>query len=207
ILNENYEELSRIFAITPTRKVVLRFLTPEEFHAQTGAPTWTSAMFFQGEITVPLRSHGRVNSTQLRRALRHEYVHAVVAELSNNRAPAWLDEGIAQLIEGQPNPLLGPALRKWISHDSPLPLNWLENGFTTLDEKLVPTAYAQSLFATRTLVNSHGFPAVTAYLKRLGDGTESDVAFEEVFGKPLNDFERQLAPLVERWAQSRNPHP
>lgn len=202
ILNQNFEELSRIFAAEPTKRVILRFLSPEEFHRQTGAPSWTSAMYFRGEITVPIVKGRGANRQQLKRALRHEYVHAIVAEISGNKAPAWIDEGLAQLIEGRPNPVLGPSLRRWLADDNAMPLEWLENGFTTLEDGVVPAAYAQSLFATRTLVNTYGFEAVRNYLAQLAEGESGTRAFELAFGISQERFEVQLSQQLIRWSAS-----
>ena len=151
-LTSTSEEFQRIFGIAQRNKVVLRFLSPNDFRRVTKAPEWTSAMFYRGEISIPLNPKRGLNSAELHRALRHEYVHAVVAEITNYRSPAWVDEGIAQLLEGQINPLLGPALRSWIKSNKAMTLKSLENGFTTLPPDLVPAAYAESLFATRTLI-------------------------------------------------------
>lgn len=118
-----------------------------------------------------------------------------------------MDEGIAQLIEGPPNPVLGPALRRWIAEEEPLPLSWLEGGFTTLDSSVVPAAYAQSLFATRTLVNSSGFAAVRKYLAALKQGWTPQAAFYQAFNQPQADFEQQLGPMIRRWAKSHSPQP
>ena len=207
ILNDTYDELSRIFNYEPTNKVVLRFLSPEEFKEQTGAPPWTSAMFYRGEISIPIKPGERINKSDLRRALRHEFVHAVIAELSGYRCPAWLDEGLAQLIEGEPNPLLGPALRRWIKDNEAMPMDWLHNGFTTLDSSLVPTAYAESLFATRSLVNTLGMGSLVKYLRQLRENTEERVAFEKAFGRTKAQFEGQLTKQIQRWSASGQFHP
>ncbi len=207
VLNTTFEELKRVFDTIPRNRVTLRFLTPDEFRDATGAPSWTSAMYFGGEITVPVASNEALNKHHLKRALRHEYVHAVIAELSENRCPAWLDEGLAQLIEGEPNPLLGPALRKWAQHNDPLPLAHLQDGFTLLDDSLVPTAYAESLFATRTLINRRGFAAVRNYLKNLRELKTPEEAFELSFGEKQSKFEKGLATQIKRWASSGNQHP
>lgn len=206
-LDKTYEELSRIFDFLPQQKVTLKFLSPTEFTKATGAPGWTSAMYYQDEITIPLSPEKGTNITELKRALRHEYVHAVIAEISSYRCPAWLDEGIAQLIEGGANPLLGPALRKWIAANDAMPLNWLQDGFTTLDSDMVPAAYAQSLFATRSLVNSHGFSAVKKYLENLKAGTAEENAFVNAFGRTKPVFEKQLTRQMRLWASSSQPHP
>lgn len=207
ILNKTYEELSRIFRAKPTRKVVLRFLSPEEFKRQTGAPDWTSAMYFRDEITIPLTRSTGWERDELERALRHEYVHAVVAELSDYRCPAWLDEGVAQLLEGKINPLLGPALRRWIALNPAIPLDWLQNGFTTLDSAYVPAAYAQSLFATRKLVRRHGFHAITHYLELLRTGLSERRAFEVAFKITKPEFEQELTREIRLWASSRQVNP
>ncbi len=207
VLNDTYDELTRIFETRPNQRVILRFLTPEEFHDTTGSPSWTSAMYFGGEITVPVKLEDARSARHLKRALRHEYVHAVIAELSGSRCPAWFDEGLAQLIEGEANPLLGPALRNWIRHHQPLPLDSLQNGFTLIDDALVPTAYAQSLFATRTLVNTYGFRSVRKYLKLLRESEPEPEAFRAAFQLSRETFERQLDTQITRWASSTNPHP
>lgn len=207
ILNKTYEELRRIFNAAPKQQVVLRFLSPKEFQRQTGAPSWTSAMYYRDEITIPLSESTGIDMVELERALRHEYVHAFIAQLSHYRCPAWLDEGIAQLIEGEPNPLLGPALRRWVVFNDPIPLDWLKNGFTTLDSKIVPAAYAESLFATRRIVNTLGFQAIVKYLNLLANGQDEDVAFEKAFERSKREFERELAVQMRLWARSSHEHP
>lgn len=198
-LNNTYDELSRVFQIKPEKKVVLRFLSAREFKRQTGAPDWTSAMYFRDEITIPL-TRKAVEKEELGRALRHEYVHAFIAQLSNYRCPAWLDEGVAQILEGPANPLLGPALRRWIVHNDAIPLHMLENGFTTLENEIVPAAYAQSLFATRKLIHRHGFPALVDYLKNLKAGLSQEKSFKIAFGEEQEDFQKSLTPQIKRWA-------
>lgn len=204
-LNDTYEELTAAMNVQPRKKVVLRLLTPAEFRAETGAPEWTSAMYFRDEISIPVTAN--VNLEELRRAVRHEYVHAVVAEISEHRCPAWLDEGLAQIVEGDVNPLLGPALRAWISGNDSMPLAWLQNGFTTLDSEVVPAAYAESLFATRLLLKRAGFKGVMKFITAMRVGTSHDVAFKRAFGQKQTDFERELTMRIAYWAASDEPQP
>ena len=205
-LDKIHDELERVFAFEPEKKIILRFLTPEEFHKSTGAPSWTSAMYFRGEITIPIDKQ-HTNHDELKSAVRHEYVHAFIAELSDNRAPAWIDEGLAQLIEGEPNPLLGPALREWIETNNAMPLDWLNNGFTTLHDSVVPAAYAQSLFATRTLINRHGFKAIRKYLSLLKAKQPVETAFLEAFDQQQDKFEKNLTGQIKKWANTQKKHP
>jgi len=204
VLDETYEELSARYKIRPEQKVVFRFLTPEEFKRHTGAPAWTSAMYLRGEVSIPVSKNKLPNPTELRRAIRHEYTHAVLSELSSKNCPAWLDEGLAQMMEGDVNPLLAPALQKWAqSNDEAMPLAWLQNGFMTLDEKIVPAAYAQSLFASRMLVKKWGYPSIVTYLRGLAIGLDSAKSFRLAFGVSEKQFEQELGAQIALWAEGK----
>ncbi len=202
ILDSTLDEYGKLFQVQPEEKVVLRFLSPEDFRKETGAPAWTSAMFYRGEISIPMRGSNGLNYSELNRALRHEVVHAMTAEISNYRCPAWLDEGLAQMMEGKANPLLGPALRNWIASNEAMPLEWLQNGFTTLDAKIVPAAYAQSLFATRQLVEQSGFNAAVTYLTLLKQEVPEQLAFYKAFEMERSAFEATLTEGISNWAKT-----
>lgn len=207
ILNQAAEEYSSVFRTKINNKVVLRFLTPYEFQKATGAPEWTSAMFYRGEISIPIKNNKSINLSEMKRAIKHEYAHAIIANLSDFKCPAWLDEGIAQLLEGQVNPILGPALRNWVSENDVLPLSWLMNGFTTLDNKLVPVAYAQSLFATRKIINEQGFESIIEYLSLLKENHKENDAFERAFKATKKEFTKNLQKDALFWAKSEEVNP
>ena len=200
-LNSTHAELTRIFKEDTSGNVVLKFLSPSEFVKHTGAPEWTSAMYLKDEISIPI-TPASVRPKEMNRALRHEYVHAFVAQLSNYKCPAWLDEGVAQIIEGPANPILAPSLREWALENPIFPLDELRNGFTTMDEYAVPAAYAQSLFATRSLIQSKGFSAIVVYLKELSIGKTETEAFKIAFKIDQSKFEKSLAESVNRWVEA-----
>lgn len=203
LLDDIYEEISRIVKVSPKEKIVLRFLSPEEFRKQTGAPSWTNAMFFRGEIIMPFSNKDQgLDIAELREALRHEYTHALLAEASAYRIPAWLDEGIAQMIEGKQNPVLAPSLRKLSQREQIIDFKKLQNGFVNLNEEIVPAAYAQSLFAAKSIVNRYGFKEIANYLAQLKNGEQGEKAFLIAFGQSQRSFEKQLSEQIKRWAES-----
>ncbi|MBP9837445.1 MAG: hypothetical protein KBC84_01895 [Proteobacteria bacterium] len=207
LLNQTADEYSNIFQMKLNNVVVLKFLTPEEFKRTTGAPEWTSAMFYRGEISIPLPQNKVVNFSELERALRHEYTHSVIAQISDYKCPAWLDEGIAQILEGDVNPILAPSLRKWVNNSPLLPLDWLNNGFTTLEEHVVPVAYAESLYITKKLVDQKGYPAIVKYLKLLKEEAPENYAFEHAFGTTKREFMKKMDEQVVAWAKSNEKNP
>lgn len=206
-LNQTFEQLTKTFELYPTQKVTLRFLTPEEFSEQTGAPSWTNAMYYRGEISIPLSESNLKDIDDLNNAVRHEYVHAFLAEVTRHRCPAWMDEGLAQLIEGKPNSLLGPSLRKWIKNNDAIPLEDLRNGFTTLDRSVVPVAYAQSLFVSRLLVKEHGYAALKNYLLELRKEANPEDAFFKAFNVKQSEFETFLTSKILAWSNTALEHP
>lgn len=207
VLENAYKRYSKIFNFTPKQKITIKFLSPSEFKRYTGAPEWTSAMYFNNEITIPFNSKKGVNLSDLDRAITHEYAHAVIHEISNGTCPAWLDEGLAQMFEGKVNPLLGPALRKWIAQNDAMPLDWLGQGFTLLHESIVPAAYAESLVATKKLVKEDGYDGVTKFLHELRDGHQEKEAFKTAFGQSEEKFLSLLTRDIKTWARTNEYNP
>lgn len=53
-------------------------------------------------------------------------------------------------------------------------------------------AYAHAALAAGHLVDRHGAAAVVDYFRRFAQPTDRDAAFEEAFGQPVDDFDREL---------------
>ena len=180
---------------------MLGFLMDEdEFFALTGAPKWTNAMFYRGEIILPIARAKSVDVENLNRSVRHEYTHAILSALSGGNLPGWIDEGLAQWFEGEESPGLRAALRDWLKTNEPVPLKLLQGGFTKLKPEMVPAAYAQSLLAARLVADKYGFPAIANYFMMLRDGVDKESAFHTAFNISLADFEAQLGRALKRWA-------
>jgi hypothetical protein len=192
ILDETDQRFQALFGEYKQVETTLKLMDGEEFYESTNAPQWTNAMFFRGQIIIPLDKNNSSDFENLERSVRHEFTHAVIHSLSGGKCPGWLDEGIAQWVEGKENPALRPALAKWLSHNPPVPFSLLQGGFTRLSGEMVPAAYAQSLFSARTLLSQKGFPKFRRYLSLLKAGISKDVAFPTVFGMSEHQLESRL---------------
>jgi hypothetical protein len=200
VLNTTHDQFTRLFADIPAFSTSIRLMEEGEFFELTGAPQWTNAMFFRGQIILPLARGKAIDIENLNRSVRHEYTHAILSALSAGNLPGWIDEGLAQWFEGDESPGLRQALREWLKTHEPIPLSLLQGGFTKLKPEMVPAAYAQSLLATRLVAERYGFPALAAYFMLLRDGVEKDAAFEAAFDITLADFESQMGRALKRWA-------
>lgn len=208
-LYDTHTKYEKIFGALPTVNTTLRLVDEEQFYAKTGAPAWANAIYYKGEITVPLALSKDANKEldqsididNLYRSIKHEYTHVVISAMSKSKCPGWLDEGIAQLAEGVENPALTPSLKSWIKQNPPLPLDILQGGFTKLDQSMVPPAYAQSLYAAQDIVKTYGFSSLRIYFDNLKDGKTKAESFKHAFGISEKNYEQRLGISLKRWVQ------
>ncbi len=204
-ISDTLESLHRrfhsLFGEIPAQEVTVRLLDDESFYRTTGAPRWTNALFYRGEILLPIATKGKVDHEDLLRAVRHEYAHALVNALTGSRCPGWIDEGLAQWAEGETNPALYPALASWLKRREPVPFSLLQGGFTRLETTMVPAAYAQSLFTVNLMLDSFGVAKFKSYFETLRQGVERSEAFSKSFGHQEAKFEQGLAETLDEWRQ------
>lgn len=203
-LNKTHNDFRKIYGEIPPVETTLRLVDSEQFYEETGAPAWTNAMYYRGEITIPLAPNQTIELEDLYRSIKHEYTHATINALSGGRCPGWLDEGLAQWSEGSVNPALEPSLRKWLYFNPPVPLDLLQGGFTKLDVDMVPPAYAQSLYATKIVIKSFGFDKIKHFFSRLRSGDEKNLAFKRSFKVSEDGFENSLTKSLKKWAFDDN---
>ncbi|MBN8550803.1 MAG: hypothetical protein J0M12_15925 [Deltaproteobacteria bacterium] len=206
VLEKTHEYYTTLFGEIPPISTAIRLMDEETFFIATGAPKWTNAMYYRNQIVIPLALNTEIDMDALRRAVKHEYTHAIIHALSSGRCPGWLDEGLAQWAEGSENPALQPALRDWVLRAGAVPLSILQGGFTKLDAKIVPAAYAQSLYSAYVVMNSFGFVPLRNYFDLLRKGEDRDEAFKRSFELSETSFEQRLGESLERWAKSPHKH-
>ncbi len=204
MLEQTHRKYSELFGNIPSFTAYLRLMDEETFYMMTGAPSWTNALYTRGQILIPIPADGKIDADELVRSVKHEYTHAVINALSGGRCPGWFDEGLAQWAEGNENPALRPALQHWLSSNDPVPLGLLQNGFTRLDTKMVAAAYAQSLYASRTVVSAFGYKKVRSYLEYLRRGYDKADSFQMSFGMAERTFEETVEAGLLEWSQSEH---
>jgi hypothetical protein len=174
----------------------------EAFFLSTGAPRWTNALFYRGQIIIPLSPSEPIDIENISRSVKHEYTHAVIHALTAGKTPGWIDEGLAQLAEGTENSALRPALYEYLKENPPVPFELMQGGFTRLETHMVAAAYAQSLIAAQALVETFGYDRLALYFSTLRSGEEHESAFRSVFGIREANFEDRFARKLSRWANT-----
>ena len=177
-LESEYQDLSRTFGNEPHSSIRVVLYTREAFFDVTRAPTWMGGLN-DGQLRIPLRGMDSV-TPQLARVLKHELTHSFIGEITAHRCPAWLNEGIAQMLEPR---LLGgrtAQLAQLFQAERDLPLNMLEGGFSSLSTEEAALAYDESLLAADYLVEHYGMPDIVRVLQRIGAGDSSESSLRSV---------------------------
>ncbi len=185
-------QLTKSLGKLPKFKATVKMLREADFFRETKAPRWASALFVGGEIIVPVSQQDGANK-RMNQSIAHEYVHAVVAEISNSNCPGWIDEGLAQLFEGGSHDKLLGLFTAYVSRSGIIPMVELQTGFTKLSKEKVAAAYGQSLLATKYLLSLGGWKALRSYLDLLKAGGDSSEAFKAVYGVTERQFQKDFA--------------
>ncbi len=206
-LESTHRRLTNLFGTLPPVSTSVRLMTSSAFTRATGAPEWTNALYVRGQILIPVSAEQINDHNGISRSVSHEYTHAVIAALSNGKAPGWLDEGLAQwLEEGDENPILKSALYEWLTEHDPIPLASLQGGFTRLPNQTVPAAYAQSLLSSTVILNTYGFGTIRKFFDKLAAGDDQSTAIRAAFGTSSKDLEDRLARTLRRWHGQQHSH-
>ncbi|MCS6883834.1 MAG: hypothetical protein RMM17_09415 [Acidobacteriota bacterium] len=185
-LDDSYVLLSRRFGYVPSEKISVIFYTRQAFFDITRAPSWAGALN-DGKIRVPVGGLIGV-SDELSRTLIHELVHSFVHFKSKGRCPTWLNEGLAQLLEGRSPDIV------WLASLQSLPkLSTLSTAFTGLSSVEARIAYAYSLAAVEVLAEK-GLAVVVAILEDLARNYDVETALSRnTKFDSLQALEREVA--------------
>ncbi|HEY3176517.1 MAG TPA: tetratricopeptide repeat protein [Candidatus Polarisedimenticolia bacterium] len=172
-LEEGYSDLTRRFAHEPEAVIQTILYSTRAFREATASPDWVGGLF-DGQIRVPIRGLTHV-TPQTKRVLIHELTHCLVASRSRGNAPQWLQEGIAQVVEGRSS--AGDRQRLLAAWQGP-------DGARSAAEFSYPRALSQMEFFLERWSDSH----LNALLDRLGRGDDIDASLQAVTGLSYQEF-------------------
>lgn len=194
-LDDAYREVGAKLGVFPENPATAVLYPDADFHALTQTRDWTRGVF-DGRIKIPLAGL-ESDDPELPYVLRHEYAHAIIADLAKGRCPAWLNEGLAMWAEETIE-----ERRIWaedrLSGGTIVPLDDLRSSFSRMSNSTAEAAYAQSYITVAKLVDSYGVDALTELLEHLGDGAPFGNAFRSVTGQDFESFEYDVQRRLVR---------
>ncbi len=154
------ERVGRLLGYTPQQRTTVVLYEHDEFRDVTRAHSWA------------------------KRLVVHEYAHAAIHDLSRGRAPRWLHEGLAQVLEGT-------ASDPMLQVPGGLTLAGVEALAGESDPLRARAGYDIALWVVRDLLDRGGIEALRELLSRLGAGESVAEAMPRVYGLRLTELESQ----------------
>ena len=125
---------------------------------------------------------------------RHELTHVAIHRLSGDAVPAWLDEGLATVVEERDPYGFDRASALSILGNDPGALNFVgaERSWLQYNTDLGGHGYGVAAEAVRVLEGRIGRAGLVAMFERIGAGTPADAAIADALGEPLAPFLAEL---------------
>jgi len=170
--------------------------TQQAFADITRAPQWVGALN-DGRIRVPVQGLTGVDQ-ELSRVLKHELTHSFVQQKTHGHAPTWIQEGVAQWMEGQRSSENGAALAQIYSEGHAAALGRLEGSWMGMSGDGARYAYAWALANVEYIVQSNGMGDIERILDRIGTGMSTEEALKEVLHSDYADVMQSTAEYLRK---------
>jgi tetratricopeptide (TPR) repeat protein len=126
----------------------------------------------------------------------HEFTHNVVTDRTHNRAPLWLQEGLAKWFEeawrGRHEPVTpysAALVREGLSRKNLVTFEEMHPSFAKLPtQERAALAYAEVSMLVEWLVKEHGAPSLAKLTGLLGEGKPVEEAVAQTSGVPFKRF-------------------
>jgi tetratricopeptide (TPR) repeat protein len=138
--------------------------------------------------------------------LWHELAHVITLQLSQQRVPRWLTEGISEYEEQRARPEWGRQMQmefaETMERGDVVPLAQLNEAFS--DPERISLAYYQASLVVQHIVAAHGEEGLRRLLVAFGRGLDTEAAVQETLGVPVARLQETFtAFLDERFAPLR----
>jgi tetratricopeptide (TPR) repeat protein len=141
--------------------------------------------------------------------LWHEFCHVVTLQMTKNKMPRWLSEGISVYEERQADPSWGmridPRYREMILGDDLVPVGKLSGAFLApKSSRHMQFAYLESSMVVEFIVGRFGIEKLRGILTDLREGMEINAALAK-HTVPLETLETDFAAYAKEKAESLAP--
>jgi tetratricopeptide (TPR) repeat protein len=195
-LETHYATIESELNYTPPEQIGVVLYTQQAFSDITRAPGWVGALN-DGRIRVPVQGLTGVDS-ELSRVLKHELTHSFIQQKTRGRAPTWIQEGVAQWMEGKKSDENAAVLLQIYDGGQAAPLGRLEGSWMGLPGDVAQYAYAWALANVEYIVETQGMGDVERILDRIAAGGTTEDALKEVLRDDYGDLMRSTAEYLKK---------
>jgi tetratricopeptide (TPR) repeat protein len=147
--------------------------------------------------------------TSFKAMLWHEFCHVVTLNLTHNKMPRWLSEGMSVYEESQRDPTWGqqmnPEYRGMILGGKLTPISKLSGAFLSPPTpSYLQFAYYESALVVEFIVKQYGLDSLKAILTDLAQGGQINNAIS-TYAAPMKDIEQQFEKFARKRAENLAP--
>lgn len=188
ILEAEYKRLQQWVRTPDFQRVAVNILWWRDFRLTYTGGDYVLG-FYNGTITIPFAGVAEY-SPPVVSILTHELCHAMIAQATNDQAPRWFQEGLAQRVEMRPyhenafnmyedNRLLAISLLDPVLGGSP-------------DPDMIGEGYVVSQTLIRFIESKYGPAGINKLLASFRAGATTQDALQQLSGLGLPEFDGQL---------------
>jgi tetratricopeptide (TPR) repeat protein len=194
-LEDDFRDIESQLDYTPTDQISVILYTEQAFADITQAPGWASAVN-DGRLRIPVQGLSSV-TPELAHVLKHELTHSFITQKTHGRAPTWLQEGVAQWMEGRRSSSAAAALMETVAQGAAPSLASLEGPWMSLPTNLVAFAYPWSLAVVESIIQNGGVSDLSRLLDRLAATSSMEAALREALRTDYADLEQQTIAYLK----------
>jgi tetratricopeptide (TPR) repeat protein len=204
------DTLSKRWNFTPKGPILIEmFPRHDDFAVRTlGLPGMIGALgaCFGRVVTIDSPKARPPGDFSWAATLWHEIAHVITLQLSNQRIPRWLSEGISEYEETRARPewirnMTVPFVRAMESGEV-IKLRDLNSGFQ--DPRTISLAYYQASVLVEHLVQKYGEEALRAFVASFAEGIDTETAIERVYKTNIDALQQSFdAYINERYGALR----
>ena len=177
-LEHHFDAIESELSYAPPDPIGVILYTQQAFADITQAPAWVGALN-DGRIRVPVQGLNSM-TPELSRVLRHELTHSFVQQKARGRAPTWIQEGLAQWMEGKRSDGSAATLIRTAISAPEKAAAHFEGDWMKMPNDAVDAAYAWALANVEYILHAGGMTDMQHIMERLAAGEAPEAATKAV---------------------------
>jgi cellulose synthase operon protein C len=204
LAQEALKTLSAAYQFTPKGPILIEiFPIHDDFAVRNlGLPGLVGALgaCFGRVVSMDSPKAKAPGSFSWQATLWHELAHVITLQMSNQRVPRWLTEGVSVYEESRARPEWGGEMELpfalALERGQVLKLKDLNSGFTKPDT--IALAYYQASLLVGHIVSTRGEAALRSLVRVYGEGIEGDAAVSKGLGISIDELQGTFDKMLEQ---------
>ena len=216
LLSEAWDSLTAKYGFTPRKPVLIEiFSDHEDFAVRTsGLPEigHLLGVCFGNVITLDSpRAYTPPGSINWQEVVWHEFAHVITLQMTDNKIPRWLSEGVSGYEETNGRPEWGRRqdleLVTAVQEGRIIGLRELDAGFSQAKTPAdLSFAYYEAFLLVEFIAERYGFEALKALIRQFAASRDMEVNFRKVFHLSLPEFEAGFLSWINRRVKRIDVH-